>query len=66
MPDYREHILLSLLWEYSQTGELDACHLDHLRFCEDCVAIALLGKTSESVEHFRSSLTKYGIEDDRQ
>jgi hypothetical protein len=60
MSERSRHIPLALLWAYSQhADQLDSTYLHHLISCEDCVAILLLGRTSDSIEDFENRLSKY-------
>lgn len=60
MPEDYLHIPISVLWTYSRYPDvLESAQLDHLRCCEDCVAIVWLGYTSESVTHLKRSLEEY-------
>ena len=62
MSEQRVHIPVALLWEHSRDSTvLESGGLDHLESCEECIAILVLSKTSDSFEHLKSMLTKYSI-----
>jgi hypothetical protein len=62
MSEFHLHIPLESLWKYSRDSyALKRNQLTHLALCEDCVAIVLLSKTSDSIEHLKDSLKNYGI-----
>ena len=56
------HIPLALLWAFSQRpDQLDSMDFHHLTSCEDCIAILLLGRTSDSIEDFETTLSNYNM-----
>ena len=62
MPKRSSHIPLVLLWAYSQRAEkLDTTYSRHLTSCEDCIAILLLGRTSDSIEDLENRLNNYVV-----
>jgi hypothetical protein len=60
--DWR-HLPLSLLWQHSQGRDthLFSGQLDHLTFCEDCIGILWICRTSNSLQDAQARLMEHGI-----
>ena len=56
------HVPAQLIWDYSQDREvLISAHLNHLKACEDCVAILWVCQTSQSFQQCKTKLSEHGF-----
>lgn len=56
------HIQICHLWEYSRTpSTLETRQLEHLCCCEDCIGVAWICQSSESLQEAKARLKKHGI-----
>ncbi len=56
------HIQIARLWEYSKDPTtLESQLVQHLAYCEDCMGILWLCRSSESFQQAKDTLREHGI-----
>ena len=56
------HLPVALLWAYSQDeNALVPLQVEHLKECQDCVAVLIMCHTCSSVQHVKTKVSAYGM-----